>query len=49
VVSLSTTKEEYHGPVRVGIESTWIQYLMSELGFLVMTSSMVYVDNQSVI
>jgi hypothetical protein len=35
MVSLLTTKEEYHGVVHVGIRDMWIQLLMGELlGFL---------------
>jgi hypothetical protein len=35
VVSLSTTKFEYHGVVNAYIEAVWIFHLLGELGFFV--------------
>jgi hypothetical protein len=49
VVSLSTTKAEYHGTIHAGTKAVWIHQLLGELGFPVQTSTTIYCDNQSAI
>jgi hypothetical protein len=49
VVSLSTTKAQYHGVVQVGTKAVWIHQLLGELGLPIQTSTTIYYDNQSAI
>ena len=47
VVSVSTTKDEYHGTANVGTKAVWIHHLLEELGFPIQASTLIYYDNHS--
>ena len=48
-VSLSTTKDEYHGDIYVETTEVWICHLLKEFGFPIQASILMSCDNQGVI
>ena len=49
VIALSSTKEEYKGPVNAVIQCLWLEGILGEFGIEFDTSTVIYCDKQSTI